>query len=158
VLQHPGVVCLDLAGLQRLSMVQQVGQTTSSRLIAAVMDRLQRKADCLAPSSAQASLRACVWRCIASIGRVKAYFTHAPPGAIPDEDYETSIADIKWYARVPLSGTAAAAAAAQSSKLLGCPIFKKQFYDDSRGNFWPINKLAPCKLAAVLIILNLVTW
>ena len=67
----------------------------------------------------------------------------SPPDASPDEDYETLIADIKWYARVPQSGTAAAAA--QSSKLLGCPIFRKQFYDDPRGNFWPVNKLAPCK-------------
>ena len=32
---------------------------------------------------------------------------------------------------------------------LGCSVFKRDFDDDCSGNLWPIERLTPCKLAAV---------
>ena len=32
---------------------------------------------------------------------------------------------------------------------LGCPVFKRAWQDDPTGNLWPVDRLAPCKLAAV---------
>ena len=35
------------------------------------------------------------------------------------------------------------------SVCLGCPVFKRDFKDDRTSNLWPIERLTPCKLAAV---------
>ena len=78
-------------------------------------------------------------------GRVRRFLTHGPPGVGPDADLEGIIADVQWYGKVPDSN----AAAKRSSKALDAPIFKSRFVDDKRGNFWPVDKLAPCSLLAV---------
>lgn len=78
-------------------------------------------------------------------GRVRRFLTHCPPGVAPDPDLEAIIADVEWYGKIAPSH----AAAKRSSKALGCPVFKSVFVDDKRGNFWPVDKLAPCNLLAV---------
>ena len=67
------------------------------------------------------------------------------PCASPTQTLRPIIADVEWY------GTEAEGhVAAQRSRMaLGCPIFKKHHVDDKQGNFWPVDKLAPCSLLAV---------
>lgn len=77
-------------------------------------------------------------------GRVRRFLTHSPPGVGPDADLEAIIADVQWHGKVPDSN----AAAKRSSKALDAPIFKSCFVEDKRGNFWPVDKLAPCSLVA----------
>ena len=48
---------------------------------------------------------------------------------------------VHWYKHVPEHEAMSAA--------LGCPVFKTSFMDDGGGNFWPVQKLAPCRLGAV---------
>ena len=52
-----------------------------------------------------------------------------------------AIAHVHWYKHVPEREAMSAA--------LGCPVFKTSFMDDSGGNLWPVQKLAPCRLGAV---------
>lgn len=78
-------------------------------------------------------------------GRVKAFLAHVPPGVQMNRANEVYIADVQWYAQVPASHVAAQ----KSSKILGCPIFKKTIHDHSGGNFWPVSKIAQCKLCAL---------
>lgn len=78
-------------------------------------------------------------------GRVRAFLSHSAPGVDPDPENETYIADVKWYAHVPVSHVAAR----ESMKALSCPMFKSNSPDNKRGNLWPAAKLQECKLAAM---------
>ncbi len=83
-------------------------------------------------------------------GQVNACRSQAPPGwedCHPSE--EASVAEVDWYAdAVPTAGISNGL-----SVCLGCPVFKRDFMDDCTGNLyshiWPIERLTPCKLAAV---------
>ena len=74
-------------------------------------------------------------------GRVQFFLSHTPPGVAADSQSGVFIADVKWYSHVPQREA--------MSPALGCPVFKKTFKDDSSGNMWPVEKLAPCKLSVV---------
>lgn len=76
-------------------------------------------------------------------GRVRYFLSHTPPGMTHVHgDSMADIAHVSWYGHVP-------AREASVCPTLGCPIFKKCFKDDPKGNMWPMEKLTPCKLAAV---------
>ena len=77
---------------------------------------------CLKPETIQPSFQY-LFNLIADrlAGRLRRFLTHCAPGV----------------------------AAKRSSKALGCPIFNSSFVDDKRGNFWPVDKLAPCNLLAM---------
>ncbi len=51
---------------------------------------------------------------------------------------EACIAHVHWYNKVP--------ARDQIHPKIGCPVFKEGFKDDSSGNMWPMEKLAPVSL------------
>ena len=78
-------------------------------------------------------------------GRVRAFLSHCAPGCDPDPELEANIADVEWYAPVPSTHVAAQ----HSREILGCPIFKRHTPDHPNGNLWPVEKLTPCKLAAL---------
>lgn len=73
-------------------------------------------------------------------------WSHAPIGW---EDChlseEADIAEVDWFAEtVPAAGIDKG-----SSTSLNCPVFQREFQDDPTGNLWPLDRLAPCKLAAL---------
>ncbi|DBA78705.1 TPA: hypothetical protein ACH3X1_008618 [Trebouxia sp. C0004] len=74
-------------------------------------------------------------------GRVRFFLTHTPPGFRASSDTEVYIAHVHRYNHLPEREAMSVA--------LGCPVFKASYMDDSRGNMWPVEKLAPCQLAAV---------
>ena len=74
-------------------------------------------------------------------GRVRLFLSHTPPGVSASNDSDVYIAHVHWYNRLPEREA--------MSLALGCPVFKASYMDDSRGNMWPVEKLAPCQLAAV---------
>ena len=74
-------------------------------------------------------------------GRMLFFLDHTPPGVHVDCEFTIFIADGKWYNHVPQRQA--------MSPALSCPIFKASYKDDISGNMWPVQKLAPCKLAAV---------
>ncbi len=74
-------------------------------------------------------------------GRVLVFLSHTPPGVGIAADSDAYIAHVHWYNHVPEREAMSAA--------LGCPVFKTSFMDDSGGNLWPVEKLAPCRLGAV---------
>jgi len=74
-------------------------------------------------------------------GRVRFFLSHIPPGLTPSSDSEVLIAHVRWYNHLPEREA--------MSLALGCPVFKASYMDDNRGNMWPVEKLAPCQLAAV---------
>ena len=78
-------------------------------------------------------------------GRVRRFLTHDPPGTAADADLEVLVADVQWYGAVPASHQKAE----RSMEALDCVIVRSTFVDDRRGNFWPVDKLAPCNLLAV---------
>lgn len=78
-------------------------------------------------------------------GRVRAFLSHSAPGCEPDPEHEANIADVEWYAPVPATHVAAK----RSREVLACPIFKRHTPEHRTGNFWPVEKVSPCKLAAV---------
>ncbi len=78
-------------------------------------------------------------------GRVNAFLSHAPPSwedCHPSE--EASVAEVDCADAVPTAGISNGL-----SVCLGCPVFKRDFEDDRTGNLWTIERLTPCKLAAV---------
>ncbi|KAL3131095.1 hypothetical protein ABBQ38_000406 [Trebouxia sp. C0009 RCD-2024] len=87
-------------------------------------------------------------------GRVRFLLSHTPPGMQHGAE-SVDIAHVTWYGHVSSREPAIC-------PVLGCPIFRKCFKDDPKGNMWPLEKLTPCKLAAVpyrkkkdrLVILN----
>jgi len=78
-------------------------------------------------------------------GRVRAFLSHSAPGCDPDPEHEANIADVECFAPVPNTH----AAAQKSMQVLGCPIFKRHTPDHRNGNLWPVEKVFPCKLAAL---------
>ena len=74
------------------------------------------------------------------------FLPHAPPDwedCRPSE--EANIANVDKCADVVSS----VGISNGLSVCLGCPVFKRDFEDDRTGNLWPIERLTPCKLAAV---------
>ena len=53
---------------------------------------------------------------------------------------------MEWFA----PAVAASAICNKMSSSLNCPVFKREFRDDSTGNLSPMEELAPCKLASLL--------
>ena len=76
-------------------------------------------------------------------GKVSAFLSHSAPGCVPEPQHEANIAYVQWYARKPDTH----GAANKSSPILSCPISNKSTPDHPGGNLWPVEKLAPCKLA-----------
>ena len=74
-------------------------------------------------------------------GRMLFFLDHTPPGVHVDCEFTVFIADGKWYNHVPQRQA--------MSPALSCPIFKASYKDDISENMWPVQKLAPCKFAAV---------
>ena len=72
-------------------------------------------------------------------GRVRFFLTHTPPGV--SDGSEVYIAHVHWYTHL-LDREA-------MSVGLKCPVFKARYKDDTSGNMWPVEKLAPCQLSAV---------
>ena len=72
-------------------------------------------------------------------GRVRFFLSHEPPGV--SNGSEVSIAHVHWYTHLPASDA--------MSPALGCPVFKASYKDDTGGNMWPVEKLAPCQFSAV---------
>ena len=84
---------------------------------------------------------------MASTGQgVRAFLSHAAPGwedcSVSDE---ANIAEVEWFA----PAVAASAICNEMSSNLNCPVFKREFRDDPTGNLWPMERLAPCKLASL---------
>ncbi len=79
-------------------------------------------------------------------GRVNAFVSHAPPGWEDCHPFEkANVAEVNWYAdAVPTAGISIGL-----SVCLGCTVFKRDFKYVRTGNLWPIERLTPCKLAAV---------
>ena len=79
--------------------------------------------------------------------------TRTLPAAVkrtmPQEDCsvsnEANIAEVEWFA----PAVAASAICNEMSSNLNCPVFKREFRDDPTGNLWPMERLAPCKLASL---------
>ncbi len=78
-------------------------------------------------------------------GRIRAFLSHSSPGCDPAPEHEANIADVKLSAQVPKTNVAAQ----KSMQVLGCPVFKRHILDHPNGNSWPVQKLIPCKLAAL---------
>ena len=78
------------------------------------------------------------------VGKVTQFLSHAAPGTHAMPDDETNIANVQWY------GHASAVLEAQTMASLGCPVVKSTFEENLSGNMWPVEKLLPCKLAAVV--------
>ena len=76
-------------------------------------------------------------------GRVTCFLSHAPPGKLVDPDEEASLALVRWF------GVASTAVEQQVMRSLGCPVVRASFVDNPAGNLVPLERLAPCKLAAV---------
>ena len=74
-------------------------------------------------------------------GRVRFFLSHIPPGVNASSNSNVYIAHVRWYNHLPERKA--------MSLALGCPVFKASYMDDNRGNMWPVDKLAPCQLAAV---------
>ena len=75
-------------------------------------------------------------------GRVRFFLSHRPPGVSgAEDDSDVYIAHVHWYKHLPEREA--------MSLALKCPVFKASYMDDSSGNMWPIERLAPCQLAAV---------
>ena len=72
-------------------------------------------------------------------GRVRFFLSHSPPGV--SNGSEVSIAHVHWYTHLPERDA--------MSLALGCPVFKASYKDDTGGNMWPVEKLAPCQFSAV---------
>ena len=78
-------------------------------------------------------------------GRVRAFLSHSAPGCDPNPEHEANIANDQWFAQVPRTHVAAH----KSMQVLGRPIFKRHTVDHPNGNLWLVEKLFPCKLAAL---------
>lgn len=74
-------------------------------------------------------------------GRVRFFLHHTPPGSDHGDDHGIDIAHVRWYAHV--------LAREAICPVLDCPVFKKAYKDDTSGNMWPMEKLAPCAFAAL---------
>ena len=74
-------------------------------------------------------------------GRVRFFLSHTPAGVSVSQDSDVYIVHVHWYNHLPEREA--------MSPALGCPVFKASYQDDTRGNMWPVEKLAPCQLAAV---------
>lgn len=79
-------------------------------------------------------------------GHVCAFLSHTPPGYEDCAPHlEADVAEVVWFAEaVPAEGITDGA-----SNDLQCPVFKRAWQDDPTGNLWPVDRLAPCKLASV---------
>ncbi|DBB04802.1 TPA: hypothetical protein ACH3X3_010094 [Trebouxia sp. C0006] len=78
-------------------------------------------------------------------GTFRALVSHSAPGYDPAPEHEANSADVRLSAQVPKANVAAQ----KSMQVLGCPVFKRHMLDHPNGNSWPVQKLIPCKLAAV---------
>ena len=76
-------------------------------------------------------------------GRVKTFISHRPPGCEAIEANEANIADIAWFNQVPGNDPN------HNLPSIGCPAFKSSIFKDPTGNFWPVERLGTCKVAAV---------
>ena len=79
-------------------------------------------------------------------GRVKAFFSHPAPGwedCSPED--EAKIAEVEWFA----PAVAKSGIVDHMCSDLSCPVFKREFLDDPTGNYWPVERLSPCKLLSL---------
>ena len=78
-------------------------------------------------------------------GRIRAFLSHSAPVYDSAPEHEANIADVKLSAQVPNT----IVAAQKSMQVLGCPVCKRHVLDHPNGSSWPVQKLIPCKLAAL---------
>ena len=70
-------------------------------------------------------------------GRALFFWQCIPPGVGVAAEFDAYIAHVHWYTHVPERGAKSAAL-----------VLKASFMDDSGGDLWPVQKLAPCRLGA----------
>lgn len=75
-------------------------------------------------------------------GGVRAFLSHSTPEFNRAPEHESNIADVEWFAQVPRTHVAA-------QKRHAGPWMPRHTLDHPDGNLWPVEKLAPCKLAAL---------
>ena len=68
------------------------------------------------------------------------FLTNRAPGHVVDGDEEVYTAHVKWFGKVPRK---------HAICTHGLSCVKVEFHDDKHGNMWPMEKLAPVKLATV---------
>lgn len=79
-------------------------------------------------------------------GRVRAFLSHSAPGWDGGStDDEANIAEVEWLAPAEASDGVADGLATN----LKCPVFEREFEDDTTGNLWPLERLVPCKLLSL---------